>query len=121
LVFKFPAEDLLNIEHPAHNHENDSQTPTITSQFKTPSAVFSIAEGECITAKSDLELPDIHHSDQHEDIILTYWLTCSVPLRQLTISVFDLTPSLDELEVQWVTANGQGRTELTPVNRELTL
>ena len=121
LVFKFPAEDLLNIEHSAHNHENDSQTPTITSQFKTPSAVFSIAEGECTTAKSDLELPDIHHSDQHEDINLTYWLTCSEPLRQLTISVFDLTPSLNELEVQWITANGQGRTELTPAIRELTL
>lgn len=121
LAFRFPAEDLFGIEHPAHSHENDSETLTVISQLKANSAVFSIAGGECTTVKSDLELPDIHHSDQHEDINLTYWLTCSEPLRELTISVFDLTSSLNELEVQWVTANGQGRTELTPAIRELTL
>ena len=62
------------------------------------------------------EHEDHHDHDEHErhtNISLDYQLQCSQDVKNITVTLFKSAQSLEAIEVQWITDQGQGITAVT--------
>ncbi|OFC70341.1 ZrgA family zinc uptake protein [Alteromonas confluentis] len=133
LQFSIPAANLLGFEHEPEDQKQRDKVHAMETALSEFRNVASIS-GSCKVAQQDIHIPHAeHHEDheshaghagddaheahrqhQHEDVSLTYQLSCNDDISALTINMFGLAPSLSSLEVQWVTDKGQGMTDVTP-------
>ena len=138
LEFTLPAADMVGFEHAAHSEQDKARLHDIAERLASPANVFTTKGGDCQIAEQEVNLPEAgHHEDEHEheahsdheahseheashaDVSLQYQLQCSGDLQSLTLRLFELAPSLGEIEAQWIVNAGQGQTELSPSKREL--
>ena len=138
LEFTLPAADMVGFEHAAHNEQDKAHLHDIAEKLASPANVFTTKGGDCQIAEQEVDLPAAgHHEEAHEemheheheahseheashaDVSLQYQLQCSGDLQSLTLRLFELAPSLGEIEAQWIVNAGQGQTELSPSKREL--
>lgn len=73
--------------------------------------------------ESDHHEHDEHHDhDEHErhtNIALDYQLQCSQDVKNITVTLFKSATSLEAIEVQWITEQGQGITAVTATQPSL--
>ena len=132
LEFTLPAADMVGFEHAAHNERDKEHLRHIAERLASPANVFTTRGGDCQIAEQEVNLPGAgHHEGEHEheahtehkashaDVRLHYQLQCIGDLQSLTLRLFDMAPSLGEIEAQWIVNAGQGQTELSPSKREL--
>jgi hypothetical protein len=64
---------------------------------------------------------DEHADEQHGDFEASYILDCSAGLKQVTLTLFDMAPALESVDVEWAIETSQGSTVLSPSSNVLTL
>lgn len=143
LEFNLPAADVLGFEHIAHSEQDQGRLYKVRESLAVPGSVFTTSGGNCEVTEQDADLPgsghheaDEHHNshehedhkeheshDEHEtkhaDVRLRYQLQCHGELTGITVTLFDIAPSLREIDVQWIVSAGQGQAEMSPQKREL--
>lgn len=78
--------------------------------------------------KHDHEKEDGHEHDHekhesHNDVIANYRFQCSnvEKLSEMTFSIFDVFPSINEVQFIWISDKGQNMKKLTPKNNKVKL
>lgn len=134
LQFTLPAADLLGFEHAPTTDDEIKHVKAVKDKVAQVANVFAFSPA-CQVLEQDIDFPGGHHEEHdeadhdeeshedhdeheaghhhHEDIKLTYSVQCDSDVNALQVNLFDLTPSLHEIEVQWIVGSGQGMTELT--------
>lgn len=131
LQFSFPAADLPGFGHAQESDEQMQQVHKIEKHISEYSNVFSV-NGNCQLISQEIDFPDHdaehethdsqrgqhdgehHDAHHHEDVTLTYQLSCGDDISEMTVTLFRLVPSLSAIEVQWINDKGQGMTDATP-------
>lgn len=134
LEFTLPAADMVGFEHAAHDEQDKAHLHDIAERLASPANVFTTKGGDCQVVEQVVSLPGAGHDEReheeeheahseheasHADVSLQYQLQCSGDLQRLTLRLFDMAPSLGEIEAQWIVSAGQGQTELSSSKREL--
>jgi len=149
LEFNLPAADVVGFEHAAHSEQDKQRLHNVEESLAIPERVFTTLGGNCEVAEQDVDLPgsghheaDDHHDSheheehadhegndeheghdehetQHADVRLRYQLQCHGKLNGITVTLFDIAPSLGEIDVQWIVSAGQGQAEVSPQKRDL--
>ncbi|NVK56780.1 MAG: DUF2796 domain-containing protein [Alteromonadaceae bacterium] len=141
LEFSLPASDVIGFEHAPHSKADRSRLHAVERQLVLPSSVFVVDNDNCEVTDQTVSLPhsskkqhdeheddhddehDDHHGDHdestHSEVTLRYELLCSEPLQTIKVTIFDIAPSLTDIDVQWVTNKGQGKREITPMQQEI--
>ena len=133
LEFNLPAADIVGFEHAAQNQQDKMHLLALSEKLEDPVNVFTTSGGSCRIVEQDIDLPGNAHHERHDeedshehvsdkkhaDVTLRYQLQCKSKLRAITITLFDLSPSLNEIDAQWIVDAGQGQTELGSAKRKL--
>ena len=69
-------------------------------------------------AEASTDLTQANSSAGHGDFYANYQLLCQRPARlnQLQLSIFNLLPALEQVEVQWIINGRQGATKTSLQN-----
>jgi len=133
-----PGADVVGFEHKAENeadakavHDAIETLENAANVFVLPTAagckvVEAHAESSLIEEREAHGHADGHkheHEAGHGDFGAVYEFTCAAPdaLKDIEVKLFVLFPSLEEVEVQAVTAKGQWAKELTPSDNRFLL
>lgn len=128
LIFTSPAYNLLGFEHEARTDEQKTRAKDIQAWLEDTPLVNTAGSG-CQLNETDVRSgaggdDDNHHEDHehdhaneggsHFDIDVTQTLTCSglEDSVELTTPLTNRFPALEELNVEWVWARGQGSDRL---------
>lgn len=128
-----PGADVVGFEHKAESDRDVSAVHEALETLENAANVFVLpaaAGCEVVEAHAEsslIEEREVHgHTDEHKheaenekghgDFGAIYEFTCATPdaLKDIEVKLFVLFPSLEEVDVQAVTAKGQWAKELTP-------
>ncbi|KPZ62850.1 DUF2796 domain-containing protein [Pseudoalteromonas sp. P1-7a] len=121
MQFIIPAADALGFEHQVASSTDKNAIDVLAQQLKNSSHAIDI-KGLCILQSTENSLAHSHdehadlHSHDHHNVEATYNFNCKTPVRGFTVTLFKLMPSLNALNVQWISNTGQGSTEATRNN-----
>ena len=118
MQFIIPAADALGFEHQAANPSDKNIIDVLAQQLKNSSHVIDI-KGQCILKSTKNSLAHSHseHDEHdHHNVEATYNFNCKTPVIGFSVTLFNLMPSLNALNVQWISNTGQGSTEVTRNN-----
>lgn len=121
MQFIIPAADALGFEHQAANSADKNAIDVLAQQLKISSHAIDI-KGQCILQSTENSLAHSHdehaelHSHDHHNVEATYNFNCKTPVRGFSVTLFKLMPSLNALNVQWISNTGQGSAEVTRNN-----
>ena len=140
--FMLPAADVLGFEHKpetveqkakvasfissVEGYENVLSLPKSCSLVETEHSLSDIYEREALhhdehdkhdEHHDEHDKHDEHHDDHekensHSDVNFAYILKCENSIESVSITLFDLAPSLSALEAQWITQSAQGVKEI---------
>ncbi|MEL6585255.1 MAG: DUF2796 domain-containing protein [Pseudomonadota bacterium] len=114
MALEAPGADIVGFEHAAKTDAQKAAVAEAQSTLADPLSLFVLpmAAG-CVVADAEVEL---HQDAQHSAFEARYRLTCQDPsaLAQIGTRLFDLYPSVQEIEVEYVTPAGQGAAEMAP-------
>jgi hypothetical protein len=110
--FVIPAVDIFGFEHAPETPEQIKQLANQTQKLKTNDGVIDLGQ-QCLLHKTDIEY-DHHHQQEHDhqNIEFSYHFTCTSTVNEVSVLLFEWVNSLEHLEVQWFTEDGQGADEL---------
>lgn len=117
LAFQAAAESIVGFEHKPATSEQRAEVDSAMAVFSQGNWFSFNAEASCeivaADANSDLVQPKFHGG--HADFYANYQLLCQRPARldQLQLSVFELVPTLQNVDVQWIINGRQGATNTT--------
>ena len=130
--FMLPAADVLGFEHKPETVEQKAKVASFISSVEGYENVLSLPKS-CSLVETEHSLSDIYerealhhdehdkhgeHHDEHEnenshsDVNFAYILKCENSIESVSITLFDLAPSLSALEAQWITQSAQGMKEI---------
>lgn len=118
MQFIIPAADALGFEHQAANSSDKNAINVLAQQLKNSSHAIDI-KGQCILQSTENSLAHSHseHDEHdHHNVEATYNFNCKTPVVGFSVTLFNLMPSLNALNVQWISNTGQGSTEVTRSN-----
>ncbi|MEG3758620.1 DUF2796 domain-containing protein [Pseudoalteromonas carrageenovora] len=118
MQFIIPAADALGFEHQAANSSDKNAINVLAQQLKNSSHAIDI-KGQCILQSTENSLAhghSEHDEHDHHNIEATYNFNCKTPVVGFSVTLFNLMPSLNALNVQWISNTGQGSTEVTRSN-----
>ena len=121
ITLELPGKDVVGFEHQA---ETDEQRAAVDAQTKTLGdmmALLTIPEAAgCKVSSSEVE---VHIEDDHSAFEAEYALTCSdvSAIDTIGTTLFETYPSLEEIDVEYATPNGQGAGKLEPSAATVTL
>jgi len=118
MQFIIPAADALGFEHQAANLSDKHAINVLAQQLKNSSHAIDI-KGQCILQSTENSLAHSHieHDEHdHHNVEATYNFNCKTPVMGFSVTLFNLMPSLNALNVQWISNTGQGSTEVTRSN-----
>jgi hypothetical protein len=121
MQFIIPAADALGFEHKAANSSDKNAINVLAQQLKNSSHAIDI-KGQCILQSTENSLAhshiehDEHDEHDHHNVEATYNFNCKTPVIGFSVTLFNLMPSLNALNVQWISNTGQGSTEVTRSN-----
>ena len=111
---ELPGEDVVGFEHAAETDEQRARVEAERERLADPMALFAFGEGAgCAVASSEVEL---HREGDHNAFEAEYALACTDPtaIAEIRTMLFEIYPSLEEIDVEFATAGGQGGGEMTP-------
>nr|WP_136250930.1 DUF2796 domain-containing protein [Ningiella ruwaisensis] len=144
LEFVIPMADLLGFEHVAETAQQKNSIDALIKKIENVSEVLSLSE-TCSLISVQHSLDDMHpshehashdsymhehkhdhdhkHEDEHahKDVSITYVYACESEVELINIKVFEWAKSLEKLNAQWITNQGQGSTMLTASSTTLRL
>ena len=140
IALESPAANLFGFEHKAKTAEEREFVHDVIDELEAGSNLFSMNESAACSFDNavvetamaeghDEEHHDDHkdekhddHKDEkhveeksHSDVDVTWTFTCKQPTEITSVStkLFSAFPNgFEELDVEWITANGAGKTEL---------
>jgi len=118
MQFIIPAADALGFEHQAASSSDKNAINVLAQQLKNSSHAIDI-KGQCILQSTENSLAHSHseHDEHdHHNVEATYNFNCKTPVIGFSVTLFNLMPSLNALNVQWISNTGQGSTEVTRSN-----
>ena len=118
MQFIIPAADALGFEHQAANSSDKNAINVLAQQLKNSSHAIDI-KGQCILQSTENSLAhghSEHDEHDHHNVEATYNFNCKTPVVGFLVTLFNLMPSLNALNVQWISNTGQGSTEVTRSN-----
>jgi len=115
MQFIIPAADALGFEHQATNSSDKNAINVLAQQLKNSSHAIDI-KGQCILQSTENSLAHSHSEHEHHNVEATYNFNCKTPVVGFSVTLFNLMPSLNALNVQWISNTGQGSTEATRNN-----
>ncbi|WP_150911049.1 ZrgA family zinc uptake protein [Marinobacter halotolerans] len=128
LIFTSPAYNLAGFEYQARTEEEKQQLANIRQWLET-TPLINTESATCALKSATVSLggetgshdDHDHHGEEtsHRDYEVTQQLSCDklAPDVQLTSPLPARFPQLEELEIEWVGAGGQGGSLVTPANR----
>lgn len=138
LEFNLPGADVVGFEHAAQSEQDKAHLQSVVSGLASPENVFTTRGGECQVSELDIELPKMEHHDtsthqehhghsathqehdeNHAEVRLRYHLACSGELNGIVVTLFDMAPSLREIDAQWIVSTGQGQADVSSKQREV--
>ena len=111
MALEAPGNDIVGFEHAAETDEQKAAVSEATEALSDPLAVFTLPEAAgCSVASSDVEL---HREGDHNAFEAEYALTCTdvSALTVIETRLFEMFPSIREIEVEYATPAGQGAIE----------
>ena len=135
---KSPAINLIGFEHKASTPKHISAVNQAELLLSNPEEIFSFSNGHCQLINKSIDLPHIkktHHHlekehvksinkhDNHSELIAHYSYHCekTSALSAITVTLFDLFPSLQKIYVMWATETQQGAISLSATNKVINL
>jgi len=135
---KSPAINLVGFEHKASTQKHIAAVNKAELLLDNPRKIFSFTGGHCKLINKSLDLSHIikthHHSekedvksmnkhDNHSEVMAHYYYHCekTSALSAITVTLFDLFPSLQKVYVMWATENQQGAITLSATNKVINL
>lgn len=107
-----PGESIVGFEHAAKTDKQKASVTKASAQLKDAAAVFEIPEeAGCTVQSTEAEL---HQDGKHNEFEAKYKFTCTnvAGLKSMETKLFALFPSIEEIDVDYVSASGQGSVEL---------
>ena len=107
-----PGESIVGFEHVAETDEQKAAVDAARQTLTDADALFTLPdEAGCSSRSAEVEL---HQEAEHNAFEATYAFTCSDmnALTSLSVSLFTLYPSIEEIDVDYATPAGQGSQEL---------
>lgn len=141
VYLSFPAADVLGFEHAPKNTEQSTLVKRVAGQLSSAQNIVDMGSS-CQLVSVDNGLDSVehqshkpnhhehesehehehehehesHHDDhqqsQHLDVEVTYEYECSSPVQEIHFPYLKTLPSLTKMNVEWVTEQGQGASEL---------
>ena len=114
MALEVPGEDIVGFEHVPETDEQKAAVEAERKRLSDPTALFVLPEAAgCEVASAEVEL---HQEGDHNAFEAEYALTCSDTgaIAAIETRLFELYPSLEEIDVEFATAAGQGGGELEP-------
>ncbi len=123
-----PAANIVGFEHRARSVEQIASVETARSMLESSRQVFTLLGGECTVQQVSVDLSAITHrsgesalNDQslvdtkHSEVMARYRYDCRQPeaLKVVTVHLMGGFPSIETLNVQWVSAARQGAVDIT--------
>ena len=114
MMLEVPGNDIVGFEHAAETDEQKASVEAEKERLGDPLALFVVpAAAGCEVASAEVE----HHQEgDHSAFEAEYALTCADPAALTTIEtrLFELYPTIGEIDVEYATPAGQGAGELEP-------
>ena len=107
-----PGQNIVGFEHAAETDEQKAAVEKARTQLADAAAVFTLPEAAGCTA--DEAKVELHSEGEHNAFEVRYTYTCSKPaeLTRIETKLFALYPTIEEVDVDYATAGGQGSVEL---------
>ena len=112
MKIELPGENVVGFEHAAETDEQRAKVEEAKTALADPLALFSLAGASgCTVSSAEVE---VHQEGDHNAFEAEYELSCTdvSAVTGLETTLFELFPSLEEIDVEYVTPNGQGAGEL---------
>jgi hypothetical protein len=125
IVFESPSDNIVGFEHRVKSDDEKKLVESARAHLESPEKLFMIKSLDCtpIEAKVDFsslikERDEKHHHDKHEtahsEIVANYSFKCSLrkKIDSLKVNIFEYFPSIEGIDVQWITEEKQGAKKL---------
>lgn len=112
MMLEVPAENIVGFEHSPETDEQKAAIEEATEQLSDPLALFSVpGEAGCEVTSSEVE---VHQEGDHMGFEGAYALRCAdvAAIDAIDTQLFNLYPTIEEIDVSYATAAGQGAAEL---------
>ncbi len=120
LAFQAAAYSVVGFEHKPSTAEQQQEIDAAIAIFNQGEwfSVNADANCELAMAEASTDLTQANSSGGHGDFYANYQLLCQRPARlsQLQLSIFNLLPALEQVEVQWIINGRQGATKTSLKN-----
>ena len=121
MALEAPGKNIVGFEHAAETDEQRAMVSEAEGQLSDPLALFELPQAAgCETTASEVEL---HIEGTHSAFEAKYALECADPsaLTSIGTTLFEIYPTIEEIEVEYATPAGQGAGELEPGSATLTI
>lgn len=115
MQFIIPAANALGFEHQVASSADKNTIDVLAQQLKNSSRAIDI-NGQCILQSTENSLAHSYDEHHHHNVEATYNFNCKTAVLGFSVTLFKLMPSLNALNVQWISNAGQGSTEVTRNN-----
>ena len=116
-----PGESIVGFEHAAENDEQKKMVEDARAKLADTAALFTMTEAAgCSPTSSEVEL---HMEGDHSAFEAEYAFTCTnvAALDTIETKLISLYPKIEEIDVDYATAAGQGSVELEAGSTVITL
>ena len=138
IEIKSPAMNLVGFEHKAITQKHIAAVNTAELLLSNPKKIFSFAGAHCQLINKSIDLSpikkehhhvekehkkSIHKQNNHSEVTAYYDYHCEKKsaLSAITVTLFDLFPSLQKTYVMWATETQQGAITLSATNNVINL
>ena len=114
MVLEAPGADIVGFEHAPETDEQVSAIDAARDALSDPAAILVIPDAAgCAGGAAEIEL---HQEGGHAAFEVMHRLACAdtSAIVEIGTRLFDLYPSIEEIDVEYVTPAGQGAGELEP-------
>jgi hypothetical protein len=117
LAFQSAAQSIVGFEHKPQNSEQKQEVAAAIAVFEQAQWFGFNNDANCELSAADAssDLSELHARAGHADFYANYQLLCQRParLKQLQLSIFNLIPVLEQVDVQWSLNGQQGAAQAT--------
>ena len=121
IALELPGQNVVGFEHKAETDEQRAAVDEQTKVLEDVMTVLTVPEAAgCEVSSSEVE---VHIEGDHSAFEAEYALNCTdvSAIDTIATSLFETYPSLEEIDVEYATPNGQGASELEPGAATVTL
>lgn len=112
IALEAPGESIVGFEYAPKTDGEKATVNAASKQLSDAEAVFAFPAAAGCSAKST-EV-GLHQHGNHSEFEVSYTFNCSdvAALDSMETKLFSLFPSIEEIDVDYITPGGQGSTEL---------